>query len=170
MREMRRGGAATKRLSDHTHICCLFLLLLFLLCVPDSRARCRYCHDARPSHDDLIRGEAVTPTATDRRARATLHSIVIQFGVWPPLKLKLSRRGENFLLRMPCPPRHPGARSQQLRPVRAPVWADHDNLLHDMRSRGVNKVSRMASSPLKMFANTQSQAREGERVRRWGYI
>ena len=104
MREMRRGGAATKRLSDHTHICCLFLLLLFLLCVPDSRARCRYCHDARPSHDDLIRGEAVTPTATDRRARATLHSIVRQFGVWPPLKLKLSRRGENFLLRMPCPP------------------------------------------------------------------
>lgn len=38
---------------------------------------------------------------------------------------------------------------QRLRPVQAPVWADHDNLLHDMRSRGVNKVSRMASCPLK---------------------
>ena len=33
MREMRKGGieaAATKRLSDHAHICCLFLLLLSL--------------------------------------------------------------------------------------------------------------------------------------------
>ena len=54
MREMRKGGlgigAGAKRLSDHTHICCLFCSSsspYSLLCVADSRVAATAMRDHR---------------------------------------------------------------------------------------------------------------------------